>query len=233
MRPTLFLFAILTAPALAQDTPDIGKLGHTENIETLNYECTLSTQLHCDFVQSMITKGSPATPEEIDAASAELITAAQGELCANVREMGNHLDAVLAEDQLPSSADTDIEVMRAMLEFCDQPTETTARKIALKLADREAQTCSIWSNHFSMSFDWNVYTERWENISTPRGACGVVTFTYLQQSGSFWSFREQRVVTNPQSEDWLFGDCSALEYPPETFDWRPRKAHAQCTYIGL
>lgn len=193
----------------------------------------MSSNLECDFVQSIITPGERATADEIDAASTELLQVAGEGFCEGISEMAAQAQELQSNNQLPADAVGEIELFRAMDTFCKQPLQSTATDLATLSSDMEAETCDVWVNHFDLAFDWNANTARWENVSAPNGTCGVVTFSYLRKSGDFWIFDEQRVVTNPQSEDWILGDCGALEYPAETFDWRPRRALAQCTYMGL
>lgn len=237
------LIGVLVAgqPTAAQDYPTLGQLTYEDGEGSMAFDCALRGEtLHCNFTQVRVSHSTPLSAEDVEKSIPELVAAAS-HICStdfyaalqNARD-GGPIDGIRTEAQR-ADAMTLYDLYEA---FCINPTEQTARAVADEGNARTAATCKIGTYPFVLDFTWNNTTERWETVSQPNGACGVVTAAFMEIDKdpdtvkyNFWTYGQQTLVTNTSGSDPLMGDCKDRPNEEMSYTWRAAASFMQCRYV--
>lgn len=237
------LLALLGATnvVVAQSYPTLGQLTYEDGEGSMAYDCALQGDtLHCNFTQIRISHSTPLSPEDVEKGIAELVAAAS-DICGadfysalqNARD-GGAIDGVRTDAQRADA----MNLYDLYETFCINPIEQTARAVAEEGNARTAATCKVGTYPFVLDFTWNNTTQRWETVSQPNGACGVVTAAFMEIDKdpdtvkyNFWTYGQQTLVTNPSGSDPLYGECKDRPNEEMSYTWKSPTAFMQCRYI--
>jgi hypothetical protein len=245
MRPifaTILLY-VLAGAASGQEVPTTGQVTDERENSSLNYEC-LSVeggQLSCSFVQGMFSKAPVVDADELASQATELaaspISAADCVAYRNALatfQSGGDFGIPLTELQREDGTRS----MASVVAFCDAPTVESAMEVLRVGQDRAARTCSVSHFRFDMVFDWDFERKRWEAVTSPSGACGIVVAAFMEPEYTdalpdyaMWNYRQQKIVTNREGSDALMGACADWPESENRSSWRGRELPLQCDYI--
>ncbi len=237
-----FVVALMAVSALAQEYPTIGQLTEDVGDGSMAYDCVLnSVSLSCHFTQVRVSK-SAGSPEDQKEKNAEGLLASAAQFCGSddyqhaidTAKSGGPVEGVNNDAQRQNL----LELFALFEALCRDRTMEAARSIVEENSRRQENTCKVGTYPFVLDFTWNPVTTRWETVSQPNGACGVVTAAFMETDKDpnavaydFWTYGQQTLVTNPEGEDPLTGKCA--DRPNETmhYTWKTRSAFLQCQYV--
>jgi hypothetical protein len=137
------------------------------------------------------------------------------------------LEAPAKEDLLRS--------VSALVDFCKSPSEQTMVKLTTLGFEKEARTCIVGTNNFSLQFKRVAGSQTWASNNGPDGLCGVVTVALLEPDAkypNFYNYIQKKVVTIPSASMLGNMKCSdMIEQGEYKFVWQSRDVYARCDYI--
>lgn len=237
-------------------SPKIGIVFNTSETHSLTYDCkpVTSTKLECLFVQASVKKkGSSGSAAKVlsgflkdhhdgklvDADGCKLMRSVVDLLSGKVplpknRELLDKMPKVERADMLASA--------RVFTEYCSNPSEALARKMAALKIDEDNRTCEVSARSFSATFA--AYpgagdTITWIEQSTPQGECGIVNMSRFESEVSVlglpvWKFFSRKAITNPSAKTGPAQlSCSGWDEREYSWDWRDQDGYKGCDYIKL
>ena len=241
---------VIASAGHAQNYPTTGTIYNTSEWSSLEYECELQTadSVNCNMTQASVRResGGKTLQEEIAKAVAQFKTEKQPlkpEDCAHweqaVEKIKNpkpgddgyaelkSLEPPVKDDLLKSTV--------ALVDFCKSPSEQTMAKLTTITFEREARTCIVGTNYFSLQFKRVAGSHTWASNTGPDGLCGVVTIARLEPDAkypNFYNYVQKKVVTIPSASMLGKAKCSdMIEQGEYKFVWQSRDIYARCDYI--
>lgn len=247
-----FAMLAVAATASAQEAPNVGLLYNTSEAHSLTYRCDApkAASISCDFVQVAVRpKATPADwANVVDEVRKEFRSNPKPatELCESTRELVAILEgrkpATKAEAMAnlsPIAKNDTLRGLKALIHYCENPTESNAMAVARAGHDRELRTCLVSSNTWRQSFRLvpnSPPPEAWVADSKPQGVCGAVELSRFEADKSrsrtftWWKYVSRKAITNPTGE--LMGvKCKDLDERSYTYDWKQPINQRSCDYI--
>lgn len=240
--------ALLTDFAHAQSQPTTGIIYNTTEWSSLQYECHLRSgaNLDCDMTQASVRRqgGGKKLQEEISKALAQLKTEKpiKPEECAQWEQAVEKIKnpkptdegyAQLSSMEPPAKQDL-LKTMSTLVEFCKNPNEQTMTRLTTLNFEREARTCIVGTNSFSLQFKRVPGSQTWASNTGPDGLCGVVTVARLEPDPkypNFYNYIQKKVVTIPSANFGSMKCADVIEQGEYKFVWQSRDIYARCDYI--
>ncbi len=231
---------IVASPTVAQELyPYAGQVQDEKENSYLTFQCgKQGVQLFCNFSQGRVSKPNAKKPAELDGEAGQMLEGTSDEQCAAIE--GVYYKAFSDPPTLdPKPTAQELEDLQTYLTsakaLCERRDAVSARALVGLLEDRAQRTCSFSVYQFELTFDWGFETQRWETVSTPQGACGIVVAAFLEPETSFgttfWNYHQQKIATNKAGEDPLFGKCSEYPASANRSSWKSRTIPLQCDYV--
>ncbi len=246
---------VLTAHSWCQESPSVGLLYNTSEVNSLVYRCSSSQapQLACEFTQTSvrpkasyadlvttIDKARKAFPSEKPwsaedcSAARQVLEILEGKKVAPKPEIFAAMSDVSKRDAVAS--------MRATVKYCNNPTEETFLDMVRLGAEKDRRTCKVSSHTFRHVFtraEGSQNPPTWVAQSKPEGECGIVQLSRFEpevtqigkSSFSNWKFVARKAITNPSGEFLPGAKCSGLDERPYTYDWRSKEHQLTCDYV--
>jgi len=236
--------------AIADSTPGLGIAYNTKETNSITYRCTSTGKftIDCEFTQ---TRVMPAIKEGDLANNLE---AGRREFKNGVRlekadcDQYRHIVGVLEGREKSKSSENsdlimqlnnpdDIASFKAVLDFCENPTEDKYLKIVQLHDSKMSKTCLASSYVFEQSYRLMPETEVWVADSKPAGDCGVVDLSRFEPDNSLgggfkaWNFIAKKTIANPKGTMLLGQACSGLDEAEYMFSWRSKTWPMHCDYI--
>lgn len=239
-RMGLVLVALSVAGASAQDHPTLGQVVDTVENSALTYSCDLRGQvLHCQFAQGRVSKQTPKSATELDAQAGQMIETVTDDQCGAIVKLHDQLTSnppTLPSAPTGQALDDLRDIMMGYSTFCDTRSAAAARAAVGAVENKDRRTCTFGVYLFELDFTWSYQTERWETVSAPQGPCGIVTVAFMEPDEAsagltFWNYRQQKLATNKNGDDPLFGSCAAYPQSELTSTWQGRELNPQCDYV--
>lgn len=241
VRPAIVVMvATMLSPAVAQEIPYRGHVTSVEQNSSLSFTCSGGSEaIRCEFIQTLVSQETPSSPDQTEEMMRQALEeGASSNLCGQTLDQLRTVEAggdfgVELDDRQRNDA---IAYLSLLQSFCDSPNEATAMALFDSFEDRKARSCKIGTLPFDLTMHWNDQSGRWESVSAPEGACGIVTMSFLEKDGEtplFWNYREQTVVTNKTGNDTIRGDCSAWPEETLTYNWQMNTLHRSCEYVSF
>lgn len=254
---SLAAFALLSgsAAAWAQSAPTLGLLYNTQEGHSLTYRCepVKAAQLNCEFVQTAVRFKSTYAdlPSVLDKARKQFGSEKQPSVqeCTTYRDVlavfegkktAPKPEGIAAMSQV-EMADGQ-RIAKALVEYCDRPSEETFLSVVRIGHDKDRRTCSVSSISYRQSF--RLLAEGsgraiWVTQGSPEGSCGIVQLSRFEPeetkigTSTFtnWSYIARKAITNPSGELFPGAKCSGLDERPYTYDWRSKEHQMSCDYI--
>jgi hypothetical protein len=247
----LLCWIAVMLPTLAhgQSHPTTGIIYNPTEWSSLQYECQLQTDesLNCSMTQASVHREnrSRKLQDEIAKAVAQLKTEKplKPEECAQWEQAIEKIKnpkpsdegfAQLSAMEPPAKQDL-LKSVSALVDFCKNPNEQTIVKLTTVGFEKEARTCIIGTNSFSLQFKRVPGSQTWASNNGPNGLCGVVTVARLEPDAkysNFYNYIQKKVVTIPSAT--MLGDmkCSeGIDQGEYKFVWQSRDIYARCDYI--
>jgi hypothetical protein len=243
----LSLFAVSSAFA------DEVRIGHLETnddtaINWLYVTCNTinSTQMRCDFFQTMIMK--KWTQAEMDAeikrqAAADPLadfnqSFAEGckGLTENEAKMKEVMKSGVGIDGKPVNHRVFLSgwpMMQAMIDVCKNPTHEAAVRFFKLMVDRDQHTCKVHSDHSQSTFTWDAQTNSWTTQEGPTGPCGTFVLGALTQDpkNHFWHYVEKHLRMNPNGQGPNGLSCQQLPEYALNYTWQTTTTKEGCEYM--
>lgn len=245
-------------PGSIGSAPTSGFVYGTKDVTSLTYSCkrTGYDSLDCEFIQSRVSKKAKA--EEL---SAELENARKlfreesdqklpAEDCALYKKLLGAFEGrekpPKGQEKLNQMAGFEkqdmIASIRALLKFCDTPSEENYLDIVKLKHSKEARTCTVGSNSFTQKFKGVTGHSSgktvWVVKGEPSGVCGIVQLSRFEpgeylDNGSvlFWNYRSAKAITNPEADFAPRLKCKDLDQDEYLFDWKSEERALGCDYI--
>lgn len=252
----IFAFFCVLSRAQAQDRPTIGFVYNTSEANSLQYECSNRSDgdIDCEFLQSSVRKKAKAEDlQGILAKRREEFRSGSGRMdkkeCSQMEAMFSAIKSGVPTAEMNAeefkrglqklNPDQKADVLKAfepLINYCKSQTEQNYLEIATAEHKKNTKTCLVSSFKFKQRLR-RVDADNWSVVDNPNGACGIVNVSRLArgkgEAKSLWSYYSKKVITNPNGELPLLGQCSQLDQKEYVFDWRSQEHQLGCEYISL
>jgi hypothetical protein len=260
--PTVLLMVLgllISGLARSQDSgpgypPSRGLLHGVKENRGMTYNCERAGEdtIECNFVVTTIRRGVPddEIQEKIAVLADTLLDEAEtkGACGSTLAELQSFTDpsAVLPDGRSVAGWKAENPELFAeiestvshLTEFCDDPSESSARDFAAFSVESDAATCRISSQTYSSVFKQLESNEGiWIVESGPSGACGVLrTDRFVWEpalTGGFGFYNyisSKRVLNKDGSVKAVTGEipCSSFDEEEYPYSWESRQVFLRC-----
>jgi hypothetical protein len=229
------------------------RIGHLETnddiaINWLYVTCNTinSTQMRCNFLQTMIMKKK--TQAEMDAdiktqAGIDPLTefnqnfagGCKG-IIANETKMQEVMQSGVGVDGKPINQRVLLAgwpMMQAMIGVCKNPTHDNAAQFFKSMLDHDRHTCKVHNDYSQSNFTWDAQTNSWTTQEGPTGPCGTFVIGALTQDpkNHFWHYVEKHLRMNPKGQGVNGLSCQQLPEYAFNYTWQITPTKEGCEFI--
>ena len=116
---------------------------------------------------------------------------------------------------------------------CEMKGDERLRRFVTASTQLDAQTCTVWSNTWEQSFQYNPSSGKWTSKMGPNGDCGVINVSTLSKAHEKdweWTYETRKVVTNREGPGFLLS-CSDLDENTYRYRTSSSAVYMNCLYL--